>query len=39
VIIPNAGNLVVATPDDPDAQPTTGAIQIPARCAAVVMEK
>ncbi len=39
VSIPNTGNLVAATPDDPDAKPTTGAIQIPARCAAVVMEQ
>lgn len=39
VSIPKAGNLVVATPDDPDARATTGAIQIPARCAAVMMEK
>ncbi|HTV40215.1 MAG TPA: hypothetical protein VMF08_06555 [Candidatus Sulfotelmatobacter sp.] len=39
VNVPNAGSLVTATPDDPDAQPATGAIQIPARCAAVVMEQ
>jgi hypothetical protein len=39
VNIPNAPNLALATPDDPDAQPTSGAIQIPARCAAVVMEQ
>jgi hypothetical protein len=39
VNIPNAGSLVIATPDAPDARPTTGAIQIPARCAAVVMEQ
>ena len=39
VNIPDAGNLVVATPDDSAARPTTGAIQIPARCAAVVMEQ
>ena len=39
VTLPHAGNLFLATPDDPDAQSTTGAIQIPARCAAVVMEK
>jgi len=31
--------LVVATPEQPDAQPTTGTIQIPARSAAVVMEE
>lgn len=39
VIIPNTRSLVAATPDEPDAQPTTGAIQIPARCATVVMER
>jgi hypothetical protein len=39
VSIPNAGNLVLATPDDPDVRSTTGGIQIPARCAAVVMEQ
>ncbi|HEV2330436.1 MAG TPA: hypothetical protein VGY56_16765 [Verrucomicrobiae bacterium] len=39
VTLPHAGSLVVATPDDPDARSTTGAIQIPARCAAVVMEQ
>jgi hypothetical protein len=39
VALPHAGNMVVATPDDPDARPTTGDIQIPARCAAVVMEQ
>jgi hypothetical protein len=39
VNIPNAGNLAVVTPDNPDPQPATSAIQIPARCAAVVMEQ
>ena len=38
VSIPHADKLVVATPDAPDAEPTTGTIQIPTRCAAVVME-
>lgn len=37
--VPKAADLVVATPDDPDARPVSGAIQIPARCAAVVMER
>jgi hypothetical protein len=36
--LPNAGKLVVATPDAPDAEPTDGTLQIPARSAAVVME-
>jgi Domain of unknown function (DUF6259) len=39
VNLPNPGKLVVATPEYPDAQPTTGTLQIPARSAAVVMEK
>lgn len=39
VKIPNAGKLVVATPENPDAKPTTGIIQIPPRSAAVVMER
>jgi hypothetical protein len=36
--LPNPGKLVVATPEAPDAQPTTGTLEIPARSAAVVME-
>jgi hypothetical protein len=39
VSLPNAGTLVVATPEVPEARPTSGAIQIPARSAAVVMEQ
>jgi len=39
VSLPNPGNLVVATPEQPDAQPTTGSLQIPARSAAVVIEQ
>lgn len=39
VNLPNARNLVLATPEAPDAQPTAGLIQIPPRCAAVVMEQ
>jgi hypothetical protein len=38
VTLPNAGNLVVATPEKPDAQEMTGTLQIAARCAAVVLE-
>ena len=38
VSLPNAGKLIVATPEQPDAQATEGTLQIPARCAAVVME-
>jgi Domain of unknown function (DUF6259) len=37
--LPNPGKLFVATPEQPDARPTSGTIQIPARSAAVVMEQ
>jgi Domain of unknown function (DUF6259) len=36
--LPNAGRLSVATPESQDAQPASGAIAIPARSAAVIME-
>jgi Domain of unknown function (DUF6259) len=39
VNLPQPGKLVVATPEHPDAGPTTGTLQIPARSAAVVMEQ
>ncbi len=39
VEIPNAGKLVYATPELPDAKPTSGTLTIPARSAAVLMEK
>lgn len=39
VQLPNPGKLVVATPENPDAVPTDGTIQIPPRSAAVVMEQ
>lgn len=39
VNLPRAGKLVVATPENPDAQPATGTLLIPARSAAVVMEQ
>ncbi len=39
VKLPHPGKLVVATPEDPDAVPTDGTLQIPARSAAVVMEQ
>jgi hypothetical protein len=38
VELPNPGILVVATPEQPDAQPTSGTLLVPARSAAVVME-
>jgi hypothetical protein len=38
VYLPNASKLVVATPEEPDAEPTDGTLQIPARSAAIVME-
>ena len=39
VELPNARQLVVATPEEPTAQPTSGKLQIPARAAAVLMEQ
>ena len=39
VELPNPGKLVVATPEHPDAQPTSGTLKIPARSAAVVLER
>jgi hypothetical protein len=39
VDLPHPGRLVVATPEQPDAQPTTGTLHISARSAAVVMEQ
>jgi hypothetical protein len=39
VELPQPGKLAVATPEQPDAQPTSGALRIPARSAAVVMEQ
>lgn len=38
--LPNAGSLVAASPEDPDAKPASaGALRIPARSAIVVMEQ
>lgn len=37
--LPHPGRLLVATPEDPEARPTTGELHIPARSAAVVMEQ
>ncbi|MHB1702524.1 MAG: DUF6259 domain-containing protein [Acidobacteriaceae bacterium] len=39
VRLPNPGTLVVATPEQPDAQPTSGSIHVPPRSAAVLMEQ
>lgn len=39
VQIPHHGKLVTATPEHPDAVPTSGVLNIPARSAAVVMEQ
>jgi hypothetical protein len=38
VNLPNAGKLVVATPEQLQGEPTTGTLQIPARSAAVLIE-
>jgi hypothetical protein len=35
----NPGQLVVATPEQPDARPASGTLEIPPRSAAVVMEQ
>jgi hypothetical protein len=37
--IPNSGTLLSASPEDPDAKPVSGMLQIPARSAVVVMEQ
>lgn len=37
--LPNAGSLVFASPERPEAKSVSGAIQIPARSVAVVMEQ
>ena len=39
VEIPNAGTLLAATPEQPEAHQTNGTIQVPARSAAVIMEE
>ena len=39
VDLPQPGNLVVATPENPDAKPSNGTLTIPARSAAVLMEQ
>ena len=39
VKLPHPGNLVVATPEQQDGAPTAGAVTIPARSAAVIMEQ
>lgn len=39
VTLSNPGKLLVATPEQPDANPTSGILKIPARSAAVVMEE
>jgi hypothetical protein len=38
--LPNAGSLVAATPEAPDAKPASaGSLRIPARSVVVVMEQ
>jgi hypothetical protein len=39
VELPHPGKLVTATPEAPEAHPTTGTLQIAARSAVVVMEQ
>jgi hypothetical protein len=38
VTLPNAGNMVIATPEDQDAKPSGSAVTLPARSAALLME-
>lgn len=39
VNLPNAGTLMTATPEQPEARSTTGMLQIPARSVAVLIEQ
>lgn len=39
VVLPKAGGLVIVTPEKPDPQPATGAVNIPARSVAVILEQ
>ena len=39
LLLPGAGHLVMVTPENQDAQPIAGAINIPARSAVAVIEK
>jgi hypothetical protein len=39
VELPNAGKLITATPEHPEGESTTGALQIPARSTAVIIEQ
>ena len=38
VDLPNAGKLVVATPEDQESRPVSGSLEVPARSVAVIME-
>jgi hypothetical protein len=38
VNLPNAGNLIVASPEQPEGQTTTGTVNVPARSVAVLIE-
>jgi hypothetical protein len=38
VRLANSGDLIIATPEEPDGKPTDGTLQIPARSAAVLIE-
>jgi len=39
VQLPNPGNFVLASPEQPDSQATSGTLKIPARSVAVLMEQ
>jgi Domain of unknown function (DUF6259) len=38
VNLPNPGNLIVVTPEQPEGKPTNGTLEVPARSAAVLIE-
>jgi hypothetical protein len=39
VVLSHAGQIKVATPEQPEARPTTGTVEIPARSVVVLMEQ
>jgi hypothetical protein len=39
VSLPSPGSLIMATPEEPDGKVTNGALQIPARSAAIIIEQ
>jgi len=37
--LPNAGTLLSATPEEPDARPASASLRIPARSVVAIMEQ